>query len=262
MSQRIRLAVIGAGYLGRIHARLAQQVETIELIGVVDPLPEARRLAQEVCQAPILADYHELIGHIDAAVVATPTRFHHRVSLDLLEHGIHLLIEKPLSTTVAEADEVLAAARRQGAIVQVGHIERFNPAWNQADVVPLLRSPKYIDATRTSGYTFRSTDIGVVLDMMIHDLDLVLHFANSPVRQVQALGISVLGDHEDVAKARLEFANGCVANLSASRVSYQPVRQMQVWSEHGCVTVDSPTTPPPRYGPSRKFCNVNSIWTT
>ena len=104
-----------------------------------------------------------------------------------------------------------------------------------------MRCPKYIAATRTSGYTFRSTDIGVVLDMMIHDLDLVLHFANSPVRNVQALGISVLGDHEDVAQARLEFANGCVANLSASRVSYQPVRQMQVWSEHGCVTVDFST---------------------
>ncbi len=163
------------------------------------------------------------------------------MSLDLLEHGIHLLIEKPLATTVAEADEVLAAARRNGAMVQVGHIERFNPAWNQAEVTPLLRCPKYIDATRTSGYTFRSTDIGVVLDMMIHDLDLVLHFANSPVRNVQALGISVLGDHEDVAQARLEFANGCVANLSASRVSYQPVRQMQVWSEHGCVTVDFST---------------------
>ena len=241
MSERIRLAVIGAGYLGRIHARLAQQVDAIELVGVVDPLPEARRAAQEVCQAPILADYHDLFGKIDAAVVATPTRFHHRVSLDLLEHGIHLLIEKPLATTVAEADEVLAAARRNGAIVQVGHIERFNPAWNQAEVTPLLRCPKYIDATRTSGYTFRSTDIGVVLDMMIHDLDLVLHFANSPVRNVQALGISVLGDHEDVAQARLEFANGCVANLSASRVSYQPVRQMQVWSEHGCVTVDFST---------------------
>ena len=200
--------------------------------------PTRAACAQEVCQAPILADYHDLFGQIDAAVVATPTRFHHRVSLDLLEHGIHLLIEKPLATTVAEADEVLAAARRNGAMVQVGHIERFNPAWNQAEVTPLLRCPKYIDATRTSGYTFRSTDIGVVLDMMIHDLDLVLHFANSPVRNVQALGISVLGDHEDVAQARLEFANGCVANLSASRVSYQPVRQMQVWSEHGCVTVD------------------------
>jgi predicted dehydrogenase len=241
MSQRIRLAVIGAGYLGRIHARLAQQVDAIELVGVVDPLPEARRAAQEVCQVPILADYHDLFGKIDAAVVATPTLFHHRVGLDLLEHGIHLLIEKPLATSVAEADEVLAAARRNGAMVQVGHIERFNPAWNQPEVTPLLRCPKYIAATRTSGYTFRSTDIGVVLDMMIHDLDLVLHFANSPVRNVQALGISVLGDHEDVAQARLEFANGCVANLSASRVSYQPVRQMQVWSEHGCVTVDFST---------------------
>ncbi len=154
MGERIRLAVIGAGYLGRIHARLASQVEGVELVAVVDPLPEARRLAQAECQAPVLADYHELIGRIDAAVVATPTRFHHAVSLSLLEHGIHLLVEKPLATTVAEADEILAAAQQHGAIVQVGHIERFNPAWNQPAVWPMVREPKYIEASRTSGYTF------------------------------------------------------------------------------------------------------------
>ncbi len=238
MGERIRLAVIGAGYLGRIHARLASQLDGVELIAVVDPLPEARRLAQAECQAPVLADYHELIGRIDAAVVATPTRFHRAVSLSLLEHGIHLLVEKPLATTVAEADEILAAAQQHGAIVQVGHIERFNPAWNQPAVWPMVREPKYIEASRTSGYTFRSTDIGVVLDLMIHDLDLALHFANSPVQNVQALGISVMGENEDVAQARLEFANGCVANLSAARVSYQPTRSMQVWSDQGCVTLD------------------------
>jgi predicted dehydrogenase len=220
---------------------LAQQVDGVEVVGVVDPLPEARRLAEADCKAPVLADYHDLLGKIDAAVVATPTRFHHAVSVALLEHGIHLLVEKPLATTVAEADEMLAAARRSSAIVQVGHIERFNPAWNQPEVLPLVRDPKYIEAARCSGYTFRSTDIGVVLDLMIHDLDLALHFANSPVRNVQALGISVLGDNEDVAQARLEFENGCVANLSASRVSYKPLRQMQVWSERGCVTLDMAT---------------------
>ncbi len=238
MSERIRLAVIGAGYLGRIHARLAGQAQGVELVGVVDPLPEARRLAQAECQAPVLADYHDLIGQIDAAVIATPTRLHHGVSLALLEHGIHLLVEKPLATSVTEADELLEAAKRHGALVQVGHIERFNPAWNQPAVLPMVREPKYIDAARYSGYTFRSIDIGVVLDLMIHDLDLALHFANSPVRSVQALGISVMGDHEDVAQARLEFANGCVANLSAARISYQPARTMQVWSEHGCVGLD------------------------
>jgi predicted dehydrogenase len=238
MGQRIRIAVIGAGHLGRVHARLAQQVPEVELIGVADPMPEARRLAQAECTAPVLADYHDLIGHIDAAVVATPTRFHHNVSLSLLAHGIHLLVEKPLATTVAEADEMLAAASQQHAIVQVGHIERFNPAWNQPEVMPLVRQPKYIEASRCSGYTFRSTDIGVVLDLMIHDLDLALHFANSPIRRVQALGICVLGGHEDVAQARLEFANGCVANLNASRISYKQLRHMQVWSDRGCVTFD------------------------
>jgi predicted dehydrogenase len=238
MTNRIRLAVIGAGYLGRIHARLAQQVADFELVGVVDPLPEARRLAASECAAPVLADYHELIGQIDAAVVATPTSLHRNVSCDLAKHGVHLLVEKPLAATLAEADEILAAARERDCIVQVGHIERFNPAWNRPEVLPLVREPKYIEATRASGYTFRSTDIGVVLDMMIHDLDLAMSFANSPVRRVQALGISVLGDHEDVAQARLEFASGCVANLSASRVSYKSQRHMQVWSDRGCVALD------------------------
>ena len=238
MSERIRLAVIGAGHLGRIHARLARQIEAIDLVAVVDPSPEARRLAAADAAAPVLSDYRELFSRIDAAVVATPTRFHHAVSLDLLDHGIHLLVEKPLATSVAEADEMLEAAKGRGAILQVGHIERFNPAWNQAAVASLVREPKYIEASRCSGYTFRSTDIGVVLDLMIHDLDLVLHFANSAVRSVQSLGISVMGDHEDVAQARLEFQNGCVANLSASRVSFKPLRVMQVWSERGCVSLD------------------------
>jgi predicted dehydrogenase len=235
------LAVIGAGHLGRVHARLAQQIPEIELIGVADPLPDARRLAEADCPAPVIADYRDFLGRIDAAIVATPTRFHHAVSVSLLAQGIHVLIEKPLATSVAEADEILATADQHRAMVQVGHIERFNPAWNRAEVMPLVRQPKYIEASRCSGYTFRSTDIGVVLDLMIHDLDLALHFANSPVRRVQALGISVLGDHEDVAQARLEFANGCVANLSASRISFKQLRNMQVWSDQGCVTFDFAT---------------------
>ncbi|MCC7086070.1 MAG: Gfo/Idh/MocA family oxidoreductase [Pirellulales bacterium] len=241
MSESLRLAVIGAGHLGRIHAKLATQVSGVELVGVVDPLPEARRLAEAECQAPVMADYHDLIGKIDAAVVATPTRFHHAVGESLLSQGIHCLVEKPLATSVAEADGMLAAAKKSGAIVQVGHIERFNPAWNQPAVAPLMREPKYIEASRCSGFTFRSTDIGVVLDLMIHDLDLALHFANSSVHSVQALGISVIGENEDVAQARVEFANGCVANLCASRISYKPLRQMQIWSERGSVSLDFAT---------------------
>jgi predicted dehydrogenase len=241
MSEKIRLGVIGAGHLGRIHAKLARQVEEVELVAVVDPSPEARRLCEADGSTPVLSDYHDLLGKLDAAIVATPTRFHHAVSLDLLERGIHLLVEKPLATSVAEADEMLEVATRRGAILQVGHIERFNPAWNQPAVAPLVREPKYIEASRCSGFTFRSTDIGVVLDLMIHDLDLILYFANSPVQHVQALGISVMGHNEDVAQARLEFANGCVANVSASRVSYKPQRVMQVWSEHGCVSLDFAT---------------------
>jgi predicted dehydrogenase len=235
----VKLAVIGCGHLGRIHARLLANVEGAELVAVADPVAESRRHAATETGATAVADYRDLIGQIDAAIIAAPASMHHAIGMDLLRHGVHLLIEKPLAVNVGEAEELVWAANWHGAMVQVGHIEQFNPAL--AQVLPFVQDPRLIEATRAGGYTFRSTDIGVVLDLMIHDLDLALHFANSPVRRVQALGISVLGDHEDVAQARLEFANGCVANLSASRISYKQVRHMQVWSDQGCVNFDFAT---------------------
>ena len=235
----IRLAVIGAGHLGRIHARLLKQVDGAQLVGVADPIEAARQAAAAECGVNAIADYRQLIGQIDAAIVATPTVLHHAVGCELLRAGIHLLIEKPLASTLAEADELLAAARAGGAILQVGHIERFNPAL--AAVQDQVPQPKYIQASRMSGYTFRSTDIGVVLDLMIHDIDLVLSLTRSPLRHVDAIGVSVIGDHEDIAQARLTFANGCIANLTASRVSYRAERVMQIWSSSGFAAVDFST---------------------
>ena len=182
-----------------------------------------------------LADHRSLAGQIDAAVIAAPTRLHHAIALDLLDRGVHLLVEKPLAATAAEADDLVKAARRRGLVLQVGHVERFNPALGP---LPDLADPKYMEALRAGPFTFRSTDIGVVLDLMIHDIDLVLSLVPSRVRKIEALGLSVLGGHEDVANARLEFECGCVAVLSASRVSYHSVRRMHVWTPRAFAAVD------------------------
>lgn len=232
----VRLAVIGVGHLGRAHARIASGLDCFELIGVVDPIEANRSQVAADCRCEAQAHHSALAGRIDAAVIATPTRFHQSVALDLASHGVHLLLEKPLTATLAEADELLDAASRHGVLLQVGHVERFNPVL--AHVLPHVRDPKYIDACRTSTFKFRSTDIGVVFDLMIHDIDLALSLVRSPIRQVDALGVSVFGQFEDIANARLTFENGCVANLTASRASYLAQRHMQVWSERAFAAID------------------------
>lgn len=235
----IRLAVIGAGHLGRIHARIAAGLDDVRLVAVADPVEAVRRdVAQEVYTRSV-ADFRELIGEIDAAVLATPTSTHHTIGTELLAGGVPLLVEKPLAPTATEAGEMVHLARRQGIVLQVGHVERFNPAL--ACAADELRDPKYIQATRTSGYTFRSTDIGVVLDMMIHDIDVALSLARSPVESVGAVGISVLGGHEDMATAWIKFASGCVAHLTASRVSFQQRRTMDVFTSRACASINFAT---------------------
>ena len=232
----LRLAVIGAGHLGRIHARLASQLPGVQLVGVADPVEEARKDVAAQAETKAYEDYRDLIGQIDAAIVATPTTTHHAVGMDLLANGIHLLVEKPVAMNSAQAAELVEAAEHNNVVLQVGHVERFNPALER--VMPQLADAKYIDAVRTSSYPFRSTDIGVVLDLMIHDLDVTLALANSTVTHVEALGVSVLGGHEDIANARLHFENGCVATLTASRASYQSQRTMNVWSPQGFTAID------------------------
>lgn len=234
--KKLRMAVLGAGRLGGFHARKIADHQDVDLVAVVDPVRASRRRVAEACQTRPLSDYRPLLGRLDAAVIAAPTRLHHELALDLLNHGVHLLVEKPICTTLAEADELVQTARRRGLVLQVGHVERFNPALLAA--ASHAGRPKYIEAVRAAAHTFRSTDVGVVLDLMVHDVDLVLSMVRSPLRKVDALGLSVLGGHEDVANARLEFQCGCVATLSASRVSFQPTRRMQIWSPRAFVAVD------------------------
>ena len=233
---RLRVAVVGCGHLGSIHARLLKSLEDVELVAVVDPLATASRRVAAECGTEALEDLGRLPGYLDAAVIATPTLYHHAVASQLLEQGVHLLVEKPVTSTVAQANHLIALARQRKLVLQVGHVERFNPAWNA--VAPYLTAPQYIEVVRAGTYTFRSTDVSIVLDLMIHDLDLVLSLVRSPVVDVDAMGMALFGPHEDLALARLKFANGCVASLKASRVNYQPQRTMQIFAQEAFAAID------------------------
>ncbi len=233
---RLRVAVVGVGHLGQHHARVLASLPGVELVGVADNRFDQARAVAETNGTTAFADYRALLDRVDAVSVAVPTARHREVAGAFLERGIATMIEKPLATSLAEAGELVALARARNAVLQVGHIERFNPALTA--LVGLNLRPKYIAAERLSTYTFRSTDIGAVLDIMIHDIDVVLSMVPTPVRSVAAIGVSVFGGHEDIANARVEFEDGCVANLTASRVSYQAVRKMRLFGAEGYATLD------------------------
>jgi predicted dehydrogenase len=232
----LRVAVLGTGHLGRIHARIAAALEEIELVAVVDRVEPARQAVAQETHARAVADYREVVGEIEAAIVATPTTTHHAIGMELLGCGVPLLIEKPLAPTAAEADDLVTLARKNGLLLQVGHVERYNPAL--AAVAAEVRDPKYIEATRASGYTFRSTDIGVVLDLMIHDLDVILSLVNARPTRVSAVGIAVLTEQVDIANARIEFDNGAIANVTASRVSTSAQRKFRVFQHSQYLSID------------------------
>jgi predicted dehydrogenase len=232
----LRVAVIGVGHLGKIHAQLLSQVAGAQLVAIVDPVAEARDAASQTLGVPAHADHQTLLGQIDAAIVAVPTRYHHKVAHDLLARGVHVFVEKPVTLNVGDASGLIAAAAENQLVLQVGHVERFNPAYVAA--TPHIREPKYIEAARSGAYSCRSTDIGVVLDLMIHDIDAILALVGDEVTSVQALGAAVFGPNEDWAQARLTFAGGCVANLSASRVAWQAQRSMQVVCRDCTVGID------------------------
>jgi predicted dehydrogenase len=233
---RLRVGVVGVGHLGKEHARILAGLPDVDLVGVADVnLAQARAVAGR-CNTRAFSDYRPLVGGLDAAVVAVPTRHHHAVAGDILRQGVALLVEKPLALNRAQAEELVDLARRHGALLQVGHVERFNPAFEELQRRPLR--PRFVHCQRLSSFTGRSTDIGAVLDLMIHDLDLLLALTGAAVTQVQATGLTLLGGHEDVAEARLVFAGGCTAHLTASRVSPGPFRRMQVWGPEGHACVD------------------------
>ena len=236
MSKSLRAAVIGVGYLGRFHAQKFAALPDVELIGVVDPNPErAAAVAKELSTAAF-ASHAELAGKVDLVSIASTTESHYRIARDCLSAGLHVLVEKPITVTVAEADELIALAAAGKRLLQVGHLERYNPAW--LAVRDKIATPLFIEAHRMAPFKPRGTDVSVILDLMIHDLDLILPLVNSPIADLRASGVAVLTEGIDIANARIEFANGCVANITASRASTASLRRMRIFQHHEYLSVD------------------------
>lgn len=232
----LRAAVIGGGHMGRHHVRIYSQREDIDLVGVVDVDQQRAQELADKHKTTAYTDISQVLGNIDLASVAVPTSLHLEVAERALESGVHVLIEKPLAGTVDHARKLVQAAERTGRVVQVGHSERFNPvvqAMYNMDI-----TPQFVETHRISPFPFRSADVGVVMDVMIHDIDIVLHMVGSPVVDVQAVGVAVLGSHEDICNARLTFESGCVATLTASRLALKTERKIRVFSDQAYLSVD------------------------
>jgi predicted dehydrogenase len=234
--QKIRAAVIGVGYLGRFHAQKYAQAAGCELLAVVDPRREAREPVGAELGTRALADYRELLGAVDAVSVVTPTPAHFAIAREFLEHGAHVLVEKPITETPEEARELIAVAARARRILQVGHLERFNAAILAAE--PYLNSPRFVECHRLAPYRERGTDVNVVLDLMIHDIDIVQTIVGAPISTIDAVGTPVFSEEIDIANARIRFANGCVANATASRVSLKTERKLRIFEDDAYLSLD------------------------
>ncbi|MCX5711256.1 MAG: Gfo/Idh/MocA family oxidoreductase [Candidatus Omnitrophica bacterium] len=233
---KVKVAVVGVGHLGSIHARIYRQIPDCELIGVCD-IDKAR--AEAVASSlgvSAYQDYRELFSKVEAVSVAVPTKLHQEVAFDFLKHGIHALVEKPFTLTLKEADSLIREAAIKKLILQVGHIERFNSAFNATR--KLINHPKFIECHRLSPFPNRSLDVGAVLDIMIHDIDIVLGLVPSKIKKIEAVGVNVLTKFEDIANARITFKNGCVANLTASRVSDEVMRKIRIFQEDTYISLD------------------------
>ena len=236
MSRTLRTAVIGVGHLGTYHARIHAANPRCELVGVVDTRAEQRDKLAEECGCPGFADVSELPDDLDAVSVVVPTKYHADVAVPLLERGVACLVEKPLAGDIPSADLILAAAARGNATLSVGHVERFQPGLRKVKEMGI--APRFIECHRLAPFSFRSMDVGVVHDLMIHDLDLILHLVDSEVETLDAAGGAILTDHEDLASVRLVFANGARANITASRASLDAMRRFRLFSSQGYVSLD------------------------
>jgi len=232
----LRVGVVGVGYLGKFHAEKYARLEGVDLVGVADTDPTAAEAVAQKYDTRAFADYNDLIGAVDAVSVVVPTPLHFTISRDFLASGADVLIEKPITTTLEEADELIRMAEDRGLLIQVGHLERFNPA-----VVALdgkIHNPRFIESHRLSVYQERGTDVSVVLDLMIHDIDIILSFVRSEVTSIHAAGVPVISGQVDIANARLEFKNGCVANVTASRISNRTERKIRLFQRDAYISVD------------------------
>lgn len=233
---KLRVGVVGAGHLGRIHAKLISQVDGAELVCISDPFQPALDKATELYGVPVHQDFRDTINQIDAAIIASPTDSHAEAAETLLKAGKHVFVEKPFTIEQADADRIAMLASKKQLTLQVGHVERFNPAFTALG--DLTSDVKYVEAVRASSFPGRCLDVGVVMDLMIHDLDLILSMTTAAVKSIHSSGLSVISDHEDVAEARIEFECGLVANVKASRISPTPARSMQVFGSRGFAEID------------------------
>lgn len=234
--EKIKVAVVGVGYLGRQHVRIYSELDNVKLIGVVDTNPETGKAIADQYATRYFPRFEEILDEVTAVSLAVPTSEHSRIGCALLQHSIDVLVEKPIASSLSQADQLIAVAREQQRVLQVGHLERFNPAVTL--VRTMLTTPLFFEGHRLGVFTSRSLDIDVVLDLMIHDLDIVLSFVQSPVKSVRAVGLPILSSKVDIANARIEFGNGCVANLTASRVSTEKVRKLRFFQPNEYVSID------------------------
>lgn len=234
--KNIRVGVIGVGYLGRFHAQKYAAMEGVDLVGVADvELARAEEVARE-CDTTAFVDYRRLLDVVDAVSIVVPTIYHHAVGVACLERGLDVLMEKPITSTIAEADDLITWAEHKNCILQVGHLERFNPAI--LAMQPMLTHPLFIEAHRISEFKNRGTDVDVVLDLMIHDIDIILSIVDSPIKTIHTVGAPVITPLTDIANARLIFENGCTANVTVSRISMDTIRRMRIFQPGTYLSVD------------------------
>lgn len=235
-NRKLRIGVVGVGYLGKFHAEKYAQMADVDLVGVVDVDEASARETADRLDTRAYMRHTEIFGKVDAVSIVTPTPSHFAISHEFLENGVDVLIEKPMTTTLEEADRLIALARDKSLIIQVGHLERFNPAvMALADVID---GPMFIESHRLSVFKDRATDVSVVLDLMIHDIDILLNFVGSKIKGIHASGVAVITDRVDIANARLAFNNGCVANVTTSRVSMKNQRKIRLFQKNAYIAVD------------------------
>ena len=234
--EKLRVGVIGTGYLGKFHAEKYARMNDVDLVGVVDvDSKQVREIAAHL-KTEAYTDYRQILDKVDAVSVVVPTPAHYEVSKDFLNHDVDVLIEKPITTTLDEADALIDIAESRGLLIQVGHLERFNPA--VLALRGIITKPMFIESHRLSIFKPRATDVSVVLDLMIHDIDIISNFTRSNLKSVHAAGIPVVSDQVDIANARLEFQNGCVANVTASRISTKNERKIRLFQRDAYISVD------------------------
>lgn len=233
---KIRVGVIGVGSLGQHHARVYASLPEAELVGVVDAVPERAEEIAKKFWTDVYSDYTKLFGKVDAVSIAAPTTLHAEIGINCLKEGIHVLVEKPIAHTLEAADQLIQAARENNRILQIGHLERFNPA--VVALRDIVKKPRFFEAHRMGLFSMRNLDVDVVLDVMIHDLDIINLLVSSDAENITAVGIAVLSDQIDIANARIQFADGCVANITASRVSTEKVRKLRLFQKQEYISLD------------------------